>query len=131
MADNLETWDLWLPGPGATGLSFARSRINAKDAGDRVLVHAAPQRLQVTVTDEAGQVVARSDRLERHRPGPMSFLLRHGASITLEDGWPTQSDIGRVVLLPGGEAGILTSWWNADDRKEWRWQVEFYNQIRT
>jgi hypothetical protein len=60
----------------------------------------------------------------------MSFLLRHGATITLEDGWPTPSDIGRVVLLPGGEAGILKSWWNADDRKEWRWQVEFYNQIR-
>jgi hypothetical protein len=130
MADNLETWDLWLPGPGATGLPFARSRINAKDAGDRVLVHAAPQRLQVTVTDAAGQVIARSDRLERHQPGPMSFLLRHGATITLEDGWPAPSDIGRVVLLPGGEAGILKSWWNADDRKEWRWQVEFYNQIR-
>ena len=130
MADNLETWDLWLPGPGATGLPFARSRINARDAGDRVLVHAAPQRLQVTVTDAAGLVIARSDRLERHQPGPMSFLLRHGATITLEDGWPTPSDIGRVVLLPGGEAGILKTWWNADDRKEWRWQVEFYNQIR-
>jgi hypothetical protein len=130
MADHLETWDLWLPGPGATGLPFARSRINAKDAGDRVLVHAAPQRLQVTVTDAAGVVIARSDRLERHQPGPMSFLLRHGATITLEDGWPTPSDIGRVVLLPGGEAGILKTWWNADDRKEWRWQVEFYNQIR-
>ena len=130
MADNLETWDLWLPGPGATGLPFARSRINAKDAGDRVLVHAAPQRLQVTVTDAAGVVIARSDRLERHQPGPMSFLLRHGATITLEDGWPTPSDIGRVVLLPGGEAGILKTWWNADDRKEWRWQLEFYNQIR-
>jgi hypothetical protein len=36
-----------------------------------------------------------------------------------------------VVLLPGGEAGILKSWWNADDRKEWRWDVEFYNQIRS
>jgi hypothetical protein len=130
MADKLETWDLWLPGPGATGLPFARSRINANDAGDRVLVHAAPQRLQVVVTDAAGQVVARSDRLERHQPGPMSFLIRHGATITLEDGWPTATDIGRVVLLPGGEAGILKSWWNADDRKEWRWQVEFYNQIR-
>jgi hypothetical protein len=130
MADKLETWDLWLPGPGATGLPFARSRINANDAGDRVLVHAAPQRLQVVVTDAAGQVVARSDRLERHQPGPISFLIRHGATITLEDGWPAATDIGRVVLLPGGEAGILKSWWNADDRKEWRWQVEFYNQIR-
>ena len=41
-----------------------------------------------------------------------------------------KQDIGRVVILPGGEAGILKSWWNADDRREWRWQVEFYNQNR-
>jgi hypothetical protein len=131
MSAGLETWDLWLPGPGATGLPFARSRINAADAGGRLLVHAAPQRLQVTVTDAAGQVIARGDRLERHQPGPMSFLIRHGATITLEDGWPTEADLGRVVLLPGGEAGILKAWWNADDRKEWRWQLEFYNQIRS
>ena len=130
MASRLETWDLWLPGPGATGLPFARCRVNGDDAGDRVLVHAAPQRLQVVVTDADGQVIARGDRLERHQPGPMSFLVRQGRTITLEDGWPSQVDIGRVVLLPGGEAGILKSWWNAEDRKEWRWQVEFYNQIR-
>lgn len=131
MADRLETWDLWYPGPGATGLSFARARINANDSQDRVLVHAAPQKLQVAVRDDSGAVVARGDKLERHEPGPMSFLIRRGATITLEDGWPTAGDIGRVVLLPGGEAGILRSWWNADDRKEWRWQVEFYNQIRS
>ena len=130
MADQLETWDLWLPGPGATGLPFARSRVNANDTRDRVIVHAAPTRLQVTVRDAAGNVIATGDGLERHQPGPMSFLIRHGATITLEDGWPTDQDIGRVVILPGGEAGILKSWWNADDRKEWRWDVEFYNQIR-
>ena len=82
------------------------------------------------VLDAAGNVVARGDGLERHQPGPMSFLVRRGTSITLEDGWPTEQDIGLVVILPGGEAGILKSWWNADDRKEWRWQVEFYNQNR-
>jgi hypothetical protein len=131
MPDRLETWDLWYPGPGATGLPFARARINANDGQERVLVHAAPQKLQVSVRDEAGNVVARGDKLERHQPGPMSFLVRRGASITLEDGWPTSRDIGRVVILPGGEAGILKTWWNADDRKEWRWQVEFYNQHRS
>ena len=130
MADQLETWDLWFPGPGATGMSFARSRVNANDAADRVLVHAAPLKLQVTVRDTAGNVVATGEGLERHQPGPMSFLIRRGSTITLEDGWPTDHDIGRVVILPGGEAGILKSWWNADDRKEWRWDVEFYNQIR-
>jgi hypothetical protein len=130
MADPIETWDLWYPGPGATGLPFARCRINANDAGERVLVHAAPPKLQVTVRDAAGKVVATGDGLERHQPGPMSYLVRRGATISLEDGWPTDQDIGRVVLLPGGEAGILKSWWNTDDRKEWRWQIEFYNQIR-
>jgi hypothetical protein len=84
----------------------------------------------VTVRDASGKVLASGDALERHQPGPMSFLNRHGGTITLEDGWPTEDDLGRVVLLPGGEAGILKSWWNAGDRKEWRWQLEFYNQIR-
>jgi hypothetical protein len=131
MPDQLETWDLWFPGPGASGLPFARARVNAKDASDRILVHAAPQKLQVTVRAQSGEVVAKGEGLERHQPGPMSYLVRHGSTITLEDGWPTQQDIGRLVLLPGGEAGILKAWWNADDRKEWRWQIEFYNQSRT
>ena len=130
MSDGIEIWDLWFPGPGATGLPFARSRISGKDAGDRLLVHAAPVKLLVTVRDATGMVLATGNGLERHQPGPMSFLNRRGSTITLEDGWPTEKDIGRVVLLPGGEAGILKSWWNADDRKEWRWQLEFYNQIR-
>ena len=43
VTDELETWDLWLPGPGANGLPFARARVNAKDTRDRILVHAAPQ----------------------------------------------------------------------------------------
>jgi hypothetical protein len=45
----------------------------------------------------------------------------------LEDGWPSQEDLGRLVILPGGEAGILKAWWHAEDQSEWRWQVEFYN----
>jgi hypothetical protein len=130
VADPLEIWDLWFPGPGATGLPFSRCKVNANDVRERILVHAAPQRLQVRVFDAAGNLVASGDGLERHQPGPMSFLNRQGSTITLEDGWPTQSDVGHVVMLPGGEAGILKSWWHADDRKEWRWQMEFYNQIR-
>jgi hypothetical protein len=34
------------------------------------------------------------------------------------------------VILPGGEVGILKAWWNAEDRKEWRWHVELYNSLR-
>ena len=106
---------------------FARSKVNPRDTQDRVLVHAAPPRLDVIVRDLAGTVAARGDGLERRQPGPMSYLVREGDRIRLEDGWPTQSDLGGVVLLPGGEAGILKSWWHADDHSEWRWQVEFYN----
>ncbi|HVC70465.1 MAG TPA: hypothetical protein VNC61_09465 [Acidimicrobiales bacterium] len=124
-----EIWDLWFPDAGATGVSFARSRVAAQAAGDRILVHAAPSRLEVTVRGEDGEMLAIGEDLERHEEGPMSFLVREDREITLEDGWPTQADLGRLVILPGGEAGILQSWWNADDKSEWRWCVEFYNHI--
>jgi hypothetical protein len=127
VTDQLEIWELWFPGPGATGLLFARAKVNPRDTGDRLLVHAAPTRLDVIVRDLAGRIAARGEELERGQPGPMSYLVREGNRISLEDGWPTQSDLGRVVLLPGGEAGILKTWWHADDHSEWRWQVEFYN----
>lgn len=127
MPDSLEIWDLWMPGPGATGLPFARCRINAREAGDRLLVHAAPSVLNVTVTNLQGEVLAAGLQLKRGQPGPMSYLRRQGRAISLEDGWPGPQDIGRVVLLPGGEAGILKTWWHAPDHSEWRWQVEFYN----
>lgn len=124
-----ETWDLWFPPAGATGISFARSRVDHEVAGDRLLVHAAPPVLTVAVRDDHGVLAAQGQDLRRGQPGPMSYLVRRGESITLEDGWPTDDDLGRLVILPGGEAGILRSWWHADDHAEWRWQVEFYNHL--
>ena len=44
--------------------------------------------------------------------------------------WPGPEDIGKPVLLPGGEVGILQSWWNPPDKLEWRWQIELYNSRR-
>jgi hypothetical protein len=96
---------------------------------DHVLVHAAPKELNVTVSDLNGAVLARGENLKRGQPGPMSFLIRKGQRISLEDGWPTDADLGRIVLLPGGEAGKLVKWWNAADHSEWRWQIELYNHI--
>ena len=125
----IEVWDLWFPDAGATGVSFARSRVDSDAAGERLLVHAAPPRLEVAVRNDDGAVVARGEKLERHEEGPMSFLVRQDGEVTLEDGWPTDADLGRLVILPGGEAGILQKWWNAEDRSEWRWQVEFYNHL--
>jgi hypothetical protein len=124
-----ETWDLWISDVGATGLSFARSVVDAAAAGNRVLVHAAPPKLEVTVRNEDGIVVAQGTDLERGAPGPMTYLVRDSHHVRLEDGWPSDQDLGRLVILPGGEAGVLTHWWHADDRSQWRWQVEFANQL--
>ena len=122
-----ETWELLFPQAGAAGLPFARTKLDPAQAGERVLVHAAPPVLQVIVTDENGAEVARGEALERHQQGPMCYLTRHGDEVALEDGWPSDDDLGRLVILPGGETGVLKSWWHADDKSEWRWQVEFYN----
>ena len=124
-----EMWDLWIPNVGATGLSFARSKVDAEAAGDRVLVHAAPSTLDVTVRGEDGAVVAAGEGLERGEPGPMSFLVRDRGRVRLEDGWPIDEDLGRLVILPGGETGVLREWWHAEDRSEWRWRVEFANHV--
>ena len=124
-----ETWDLWIPNVGATGLSFARTVVDGTAARDGVLVHAAPPKLEVTVRGEDGAVVATGTDLQRGAPGPMTYLVRSGDQVRLEDGWPTEEDLGRLVILPGGEAGVLVQWWHADDRSEWRWQVEFTNHV--
>jgi len=122
-----ETWELWFPDAGATGLLFTRTKVDADHAGDRVLVHAPATALEVVVRDEKDNVVARAEKLERTEQGPMAWLVRDGDTITLEQGWPSEDDLGRLVLLPGGESGVLKAWWHAKDKSEWRWQVEFYN----
>ena len=122
---DMQVWDLWVPDFAATGVSFARGRI---DPHDVVWVHAAPAVLAVTVRDAADQVIARGDELRRAGESfPMTRLARIGDTVTREDRWPTPADLESVVLLPGGEAGILKSWWNAPDGSEWSWQVAFYN----
>lgn len=121
----METWDLWFPDADATGLPFARGRI---DPTDVLWVHAAPPSLNVTVRDGEECVVASGKNLERvGQRLPLTRLARRGDAVEREDRWPTQADLGTLVILPGGEVGRLTSWWNAVDGSEWRWQVEFYN----
>ena len=58
----------------------------------------------------------------------MTRFTFDGDAVAREDRWPTDGDLGAVVILPGGEAGILTAWWNADDGSAWRWSVEFSNR---
>ena len=119
-----QTWDLWFPSAGANGLPFCRATIS-DDLGDVVLVHAAPPQLDVTVRDADGEIIASSAGLQRTAPGPVTVLRRQGSDVQLQDRWPDDDDLLRVVLLPGGEAGVLTGWWHAEDRSAWRWSLEF------
>lgn len=122
----VQTWELWYPAAGATGIEFARGRI---DPTDVLWVHAAPDRLAVTVREGDDRVVARGEPLERHGPYlPMTRLTLSGAEVRREDRWPTDDDIGSLVILPGGEVGVMTAWWNAPDESAWRWSVEFSNR---
>lgn len=124
---SMQLWELWYPGAGATGLLVARARI---DPADVVWVHAAPETMSVTVRTTDDELVAKGSELARdEKRYPMTRLWRLGSDIHREDRWPNDGDLGATVILPGGEAAILKSWWNADDESEWRWQVEFYNHV--
>ena len=120
----LQLWDLWYPQAGATGTSFARGRL---DPTNILIVHAPPPFLTVEVRSDKGRRLAYSQDLAQTADRPMAFLTRRGNKVTRQDRWPTQKDIGQLVILPGGEVGVLMQWWNAEDGSEWRWQVEFYN----
>ncbi|HZU77240.1 MAG TPA: hypothetical protein VFA70_10785 [Dehalococcoidia bacterium] len=118
-----QVWDLWFPDAGAQGLPFARGRL---DAAGVLLVHAAPAVLNVDVRDGEGRLVARGHGLRRTADRPMARLWIADGQVRREDLWPV-SEIGKPVILAGGEVGVLLSWWNADDGSEWRWRIELYN----
>ena len=120
----IQTWDLWIPDVAARGISFARGRM---DAAMEVIVHSAPTMLRVEVRDDAGEMVAFGDNLPRTGDSPMSRLRVREGRVEREETWPTDADYGLPVILPGGEVGLLRHWWNAEDRSEWRWTVDFYN----
>ncbi len=122
--DTCQIWDLWIADTGSTGVSFARGRLNPTDV---LLVHSAPPQLNIEVRDDNGTLLARGNDLMRTASTPIARLRRQGTTITREDIWPTEADQGMPVILPGGEVGILQTWWHAPDYQEWRWSVEFYN----
>lgn len=124
MAD-LQTWEVWYPEAASTGLLVARGRI---DPATSLWLHAAPPTLAVTVRDGDDRPIAQGEGLTREGPQlPMTHLWLEGEQVRREDRWPTGADLGRLVILPGGEVGRLVEWWNAEDGSEWRWRVEFYN----
>jgi hypothetical protein len=121
---SIQIWDLWFPQGGATGVPFARGRL---DNTPVLLVHAPPPTLTIEIRSDAGRRLAFGKDLVQTADRPMARLIRKRNKILREDLWPTQDDIGLPVILPGGEVGILKQWWNASNGSEWRWQIEFYN----
>jgi hypothetical protein len=81
----------------------------------------------VAVRGDDGAVLAQGNGLARTAEQPMARLTIRDGRIGREDLWPTDDDLGRPVILPGGEVGVLLGWWNAENGSAWRWQVEFYN----
>ena len=120
----LQVWDLWIADVGATGISFARGRL---DPIDVMIVHAAPEKLNVEVRNSEGSVIARGENLSRTSDSPMARLRRQGDKIVREDFWPTEADYGTLVIVAGREVGTLQKWWNDPGQQEWRWSLEFYN----
>lgn len=118
-------WELREPDAAAAGLPFARARI---DPAGQLMVHAAPAMLEVEIRSADGTRLALGENLRRTGNFPMARLTVRDGAVEREDLWPGEADLGRPVILPGGEAGILTAWHQADDGSEWRWSVEFFNR---
>jgi hypothetical protein len=119
-------WELRNPDGGAQGLEFAKARM-----GDHrvVLVHAAPSRLNVVVRTVNEVLLAIGTDLRAEGETPISRLTLDDLRIVRENVWPGEEDLGLPLILPGGEVGILRSWWNAEDRSAWRWTLELSNSV--
>ena len=117
-------WEIRSPDGGSTGLEYARARMAPHV---EVLGHSLPSRVDVEVRDARGSRVARGRNLEHPAWSPMARLRIENGDVTRENVWPDPSDIGKPVILPGGDVGILTAWWHAEDHSEWRWSIELHN----
>jgi hypothetical protein len=117
-------WQLRSTEGGSAGLEFARAAI---DPSRSVLVHAAPTRLDVEVLANGEHLIAIGRDLrpdEDEDDTPMTRLVIDGTRVRRTQLWPEEADLGSVVLLPGGEAGVLQSWATDPDRSRWTWSLE-------
>lgn len=91
-------WDLWFPHAAATGMSLARGRL---DATDVLLVHAAPEVLDVAVRNDNGRLLAQGRELLRTAERPMARLTVRGSQIERLDLWPRRkTSAARLSCLP-------------------------------
>ena len=111
----LHTWELYYPEAAATGLPFARCRV---DPTDVVWVHSAPCQLAVTVREGDDRVIARGEPLERRGDKfPMTRLTREGDSIQPRRSLPNPGGPGSAGTLTwrrsGPPAGVV-------ERRRWQ-----------
>lgn len=117
-------WEIRNPDGGMLGFEFARS---ISDEFEEILVHAAPSVIDVIVRTNDDKKVAEGSALRADGDSPMARLQLVEGKVIRTQIWPTEADLEKPVIFPGGEVGILKSWWNPADESEWRWQVELYN----
>ena len=91
----------------------------------RVLVHAAPAQLALTVVADDDTVVTQADADRDGACSPITLLELDGGRVRRTEARPGPELYGLPVLLPGGQVGVLTAWEHAHDRSGWRWSVEF------
>lgn len=121
-------WDLRNPDGAMTGMPWGRALMAAHDS---VLAHSLSERIDIEVRTADGEQVARVENLaDPSATTPMSRLDLRDGTVVRANVWPDESDLGKPVILPGGEVGILVEWWNEPDGSAWRWRVEFSNARR-
>jgi hypothetical protein len=119
------TWSIRTRDGAMNGLEF--SRCTTAGGFTRALIHAAPARAAIEVTTEDGQVVARGDADRHAEYSPMTLVELGDGEIRRTEIWPEEEHLGLMVLLAGGEAGILKAWQHAEDHSWWQWSLEFSN----
>lgn len=107
------------------GLEFARA--TTASGFTHVLVHAAPSQAAIEIADDEGRRILRTDADRTGNYSPMTLLELSGGTMRRNEIWPTEAHYGLIVLLSGGEVGVLQHWEHAPDHSWWRWSVEFSN----
>ena len=110
MADPWQLWEIRNPDGGADRARTGRERGSGSSIPGAAARRARASRRRRSSTSD-GRVRRHEDAIS-HADGATPDLAAHGRRTRRcqrENIWPTEDDLGTVVILPGGEAGILTA----------------------
>ncbi len=81
-------------------------------------------------TTRPARLVAQGRDLAAEGATPISRLTVDEGRFERENIWPTEADLGTVVILPGRRSrDPRSAWWHADDERSWRWSIELSNSL--